>query len=241
MYDIHCHLLPGIDDGSPSLEYSLNMARFAVEHGTTHMVVTPHIHPGRYDNEKQSIEIAYQAFKLALKTSNIPLKIGMAAEVRVSAELLILFDQHKIPFLGKTDESVFMLLEMPHDQVPPGCEKLIDWLSERSCTAMIAHPERNKAIMHNTDLLKPLIQRGCLLQITAGSLVGQFGESAQKIAEEILLDGNVEVIASDSHNLTHRTPDISAGYQRAVELVGEIEARKLVIDNPRRITASQFE
>ena len=240
MYDIHCHLLPQIDDGSPSMEYSLDMARFAVEHGTTHMVVTPHIHPGRYDNDREGIAAVCQNFRQALSDADIPLVLGMAAEVRLSAEVMSLFQQHKIPFLGEAEGFTTLLLELPHDQVPPGSENLVDWLGERSCQAMIAHPERNKGIMRNPELLDRFIERGCLVQITAGSLVGKFGKQAQGIAEQLLLDGKVDVIASDSHNLTHRTPDLGAGFQRATELVGLLAATKLVIDNPRRITASQF-
>jgi protein-tyrosine phosphatase len=240
MYDIHCHLLPEIDDGSPSMEYSLDMASFAVKHGTTHMVVTPHIHPGRYDNEKQSITHAYQVFRKALSDAGIPLALGMAAEVRLSPEIMVLFQHQKIPFLGETNGSTVLLLELPHDQVPLGSENLVDWLGERSCRAMIAHPERNKGIMRKPELLNPFLKRGCLVQVTAGSLVGKFGERARSVAIQLLLDGNVDVIASDSHNLTHRTPDLSAGFQCARDLVGAAAAKKLVIDNPKKITASQF-
>jgi len=240
MYDIHCHLLPEIDDGSPSMEYSLDMARYAVEHGTTHMVVTPHIHPGRYDNDKSIIEKSCQQFKQAIADAGIELQLGMAAEVRISAEILILFEQHKIPFLGESDGVATLLLELPHNQVPLGAENFVDWLEQRSCKVVIAHPERNKEIMRNPQRLLPFLQRGCLLQVTAGSLVGKFGEVAQNIAEQLLLQGDIDVLASDSHNLVHRTPDLSEGYDRAKELIGEAEAIKLVMDNPMAIVGSQF-
>jgi len=240
MFDIHCHLLPEIDDGSPSIEYSLDMARYAVEHGTTHMVVTPHIHPSRFDNEKSNIAKCYQQLKQAITDVGIKLELGMAAEVRLSAEVLTLFQQQKLPFLGDEKGVTTLLLELPHNQVPPGSENLIDWLSQRSCRTMIAHPERNKEIMRNPQRLIPFLQRGCLIQVTAGSLAGKFGETVQKIAEQLLLQGDIDVIASDSHNLQHRTPDLSAGYHRAKELIGEEGARKLVMDNPMAIVWSQF-
>jgi protein-tyrosine phosphatase len=240
MYDIHCHLLPEIDDGSPDLAYSLEMARFAENHGTTHMVVTPHIHPGRYDNEKTIIEAMFIKFKQAVIDDGLKLQLGMAAEVRLSAEVLALFAGNKIPFLGTANGISTLLLELPHDQVPPGSENLVDWLEARKCRVMIAHPERNKEIMGNPDRLRPFLERGCLTQVTAGSLVGRFGEPAQTIAEQLLMQGKIDVLATDSHNLKHRTPDLSEGYRRAEELVGKEQALKLVIDNPKAIVASQF-
>ncbi len=240
MYDIHCHLLPGIDDGSPSLDYSIDMARFAVEHGTTHMVVTPHIHPGRYDNDLESISIVFEAFKNEIDRQNIPLKVGMSAEVRLSAELLLLFQQGKIPFYYKTEEKSIMLLELPHDQVPPGCEQLINWLLEHNCQPVIAHPERNKGIMREPRWLNTLKDQGCLAQLTAGSLVGGFGPAVQQIAEQFLQGGLIDIIASDAHNLTHRTPDLSPGYEKASQLVGEETAEQLFVANPKKITSGLF-
>jgi protein-tyrosine phosphatase len=240
VYDIHCHLLPEIDDGSPDLEYSLAMARFAEAHGTTHMVVTPHIHPGRYDNDKAIIETTFRRFKQAVVDDGLKLQLGMAAEIRLSAEVLTLFAQKRIPFLGEADGQSTLLLELPHDQVPAGSENLVDWLIARQCRVMIAHPERNKEIMRNPDRLRPFLDRNCLTQVTAGSLVGCFGEIAQNIAEQFLIAGKIDVLATDSHNLKHRTPDLSEGYRRAVELIGEEAATKLVVDNPRSIVASQF-
>ncbi|MDJ0833191.1 MAG: capsular biosynthesis protein [Gammaproteobacteria bacterium] len=240
MYDIHCHLLPAIDDGSPSLEYSLDMARFAAAHGTTHMVLTPHIHCGRYDNDSATIHSAFRLFTQAVLEHDIQLKLGMAAEVRLSAEVLGMFEQQRLPFLGEQDGMSILLLEFPHSHVPLGSENFIDWLDLRGCRPLIAHPERNKEIMRNPQRLQPLLSRGCLLQVTAGSLAGRFGPAALALAEQLLLEGKIDVIASDSHNLNHRTPDLTEGYEHARELVGDQQARKLVVDNPRRIVAAQF-
>ena len=204
------------------------------------MVVTPHIHPGRYDNDKAIIKKSFQKFKQAVIDDGLKIKLGMAAEFRLSAEALTLFTEGKIPFLGEANGISTLLLEMPHDQVPLGSEKLLDWLSIRQCRVMIAHPECNKEIMRNPEKLKPFLDRGCLTQVTAGSLVGRFGKTAQDIAEQLLIEGKVDVLATDSHNLKHRTPDLSEGYRRAVELIGEDAATKLVFDNPKAIVGSQF-
>lgn len=222
------------------METSLELARYAEAHGTTHMVMTPHIHPGRYDNDRAIIEKSWLELKQAVGEAGIQLQLGMAAEVRLSAEMLELFQQNRIPFLGESDGTTTLLLELPHDQVPPGSEKLIDWLSQRNCRTVIAHPERNKEIMRNPDRLDAFLHRNCLVQVTAGSLVGGFGQPAQTVAEQLILQGKVDILASDAHNLQHRPPDLSEAYQRASELIGQDQAIKLVVDNPRAIVASQF-
>jgi len=128
MYDIHCHLLPGIDDGAINLEQSLALARHAVADGVTHMVVTPHIQPGMYENNCASITRAFERFQAGLREHHIPLYIAMAAEVRLCPEILPMLDKGDIPLFEAIDGHKTMLLELPHSHVPPGTEQMINWL-----------------------------------------------------------------------------------------------------------------
>jgi len=240
MIDIHCHLLPGLDDGPDDLNSAVELARQAVEDGVTHSVVTPHIHPGRWDNSCAIIESSIDAFRQVLTLKNIPLSLRFSAEVRIGPEILPMLTAGDIPFLGLWKERRVLLLELPHSHVPPGTDKMVSWLIKRNILPMIAHPERNKDIMRNLDKLQPLIDLGCLFQMTAGSLVGQFGMSAQSCSEQILKKGIVTVLASDAHHIKRRPVNLSAGYSAAKDIVGEEAARKMVFDNPRMITASLF-
>lgn len=235
MIDLHNHILSGIDDGPAALSDSLNMARMAVDDGIQHIVATPHIHPGRYDNQISTIEPVLQNLQREIKNNNIPISLSLGAEVRISAEMLSMIPATKIPFIGTWLGKKVLLLELPHSHVLPGTEKLIYWLQNHNIIPMIAHPERNKEIMKNSDKLAPFIDTGCLIQITAMSITGEFGQSAQACATHILQRGWATVLATDSHNITHRPPILSQGLKAAADIVGADAAKKLVVDNPAHI------
>ena len=239
MIDLHCHMLPGIDDGPKTMAISLDMARYAVEQGIQRSVMTPHIQPGSYDNDIHSIRSAYQGFKQALEQAAIPLQIEMAAEVRVCAELPFLISQRKVPFLGKWQDMQVILLEFPHDHLPLGADKLINWLLDRNILPLIAHPERNQAIIRQPDMVRPFVEMGCLLQLTAGSITGLFGEDSQKCALFYLEQGLVTIIATDAHNLHKRQPNLKAARQFLLPNFGEECVNNMMSVNPARILAGQ--
>lgn len=241
MIDLHSHLLPGIDDGAPDLETALALARVAVQDGITHLVCTPHIHPGRYDNTPASITAARETLAAGLKAENIALQISAAAEVRFGMELMVGIGQGQIPFLGQWQGKQVLLLEFPHSEVPFGAERLTAWLLQRNIVPMIAHPERNKGIMRSPGKLKPFIDQGCLLQVTASSVAGGFGPAAEEVAHALLREGLVTILASDAHNLEHRPPILSEGLESAAQLVGASQAEQLVRHNPWQIAQSHFQ
>lgn len=241
MIDLHSHLLPGIDDGAPDLETALALARVAVQDGITHLVCTPHIHPGRYDNTPASIAAARETLVAGLKAENIALQISAAAEVRFGMELMVGIGQGQIPFLGEWQGKKVLLLEFPHSEVPFGAERLTSWLLQRNIVPMIAHPERNKGIMRSPSKLKPFLDQGCLLQVTASSVAGGFGPAAEEIAQALLQEGVVTILASDAHNLEHRPPILSEGLECAAQLIGESQAEQLVRGTPWQIAQSHFQ
>ena len=241
MIDLHNHLLPGIDDGAPDLETAVALARIAIDDGITHSVCTPHIHAGRYDNTPQRIRVALQGLREALAEEQIPLQLSYAAEVRIGPELLAALRQNALPFLGRWDGQDVLLLELPHSHVPVGSDNLTRWFRTQNILPMIAHPERNKGIMERPSRLRPFLEQGCLVQITAGSVSGHFGPRAQALAEDLLSQGQVTIMASDAHNLNHRPPILTEGRDAAARLVGDAAADRLVLDNPWRIAQGHFE
>jgi len=240
MIDLHCHLLPGIDDGPKDMDAALALARQAVDDGITHAIVTPHIHHGRWENSIAGIAEAVAEFRVALKTANIPLTLGAAGEVRIGPEILSMLPANELPFLGQFDGRRVLLLELPHSHIPPGTDKIIAWLLKQNVLPMIAHPERNKDVLRRFDKIQPLIELGCLFQVTAGSVCGQFGEAAQERAEQLLEQGVVTVLASDAHHVGRRPAILSAGRDAAALIVGETSAQALVYDTPLTLSARQF-
>lgn len=241
MIDLHCHLLPGIDDGASSLEESLALARIAVNNHITHAILTPHIHPGRYTNTRSSIQDVFNRFKAEIDKQKINLRLGFAAEVRLCPEIISMVEENQIPFYGDYQGQQIMLLELPPNQIPLGCEKLIQWLLDRNIRPMIAHPERNKAINNHFDKILPFVEMGCLFQITASSVAGLFGSRAEKSSIKFLEKEWVTVIASDAHHQEHRPPRLDHGRAAAAKIIGEVSAQQLVYDNPLAIAASQFQ
>ena len=240
MIDLHCHLFPGIDDGPRELDESIELAKLAIENGITHAVVTPHIIPGRYDNDLFSIRTAYQAFKQVLLENDINLNIGMAAEVRLGPEIFILFEEGRLPYLGKFEGRKVLLLEFPYDHIPPGSDKMIKWLFDRNIVPMIAHPERNRDILRKISKLQTFVDAGCLLQVTASSLVGNFGPESQKCVKTMLEKGWVTILASDAHNLHKRPPEIEPGRAVVEEILGKEASWKMVNDIPFEIASNHF-
>ncbi|MCH9698321.1 MAG: capsular biosynthesis protein [Gammaproteobacteria bacterium] len=235
MFDLHSHLLPGIDDGASTMPEAVEMARLAVLNGITHSVVTPHIHPGRYENDIRTISAVFDEFVEQLNRDDVPLTLGMAAEVRISMEMVEMLEQHRIPFLGELDGYSIILLEFPHEQIIPGSVTLVDMLINRQIRPLVAHPERNKDIIRNFEAVRPLVDAGCLLQVTAGSLEGRFGEPAQQRAIELLEHDWVYILASDAHNLRNRPPELEPGRRVAAKIIGEEESWRLVKQHPARI------
>jgi len=235
MIDLHCHFLPGIDDGAPTLADGLALAQAAVADGITYSVMTPHIHPGRYENTRSTIEKAFKDFRLALRQARVALHIGMAAEVRVSPDIVALLSRNEVPFLGELDGHRIILLEFPHTQITPGADKLIERLLKHNIRPLIAHPERNQDVIRDLSKIEPFIEMGCFLQITAGALLGHFGRAPQRRALQLLEFDVFKVLASDSHNLTGRRPALREGMEAAARVLGAQAAHDLVNRNPRMI------
>lgn len=240
MIDLHNHLIPAIDDGPADMPSALAMARLAVANGISHMVCTPHIHPGRYDNDAASIRRACAEFAAALAEAGIPLRVSAAAEVRFGDELLSGVFDGSIPFLGEWRGRQVLLLEFPHGGLPFAAERLTQWLLDNNIMPLLAHPERNKGLLLQPSKLKPFIEQGCLLQLTAGSLAGQFGEPVRRLAHALLEQGLVSIIASDAHNLQHRPPALQPGLEQAARVLGARNAERLVIDTPWQIAQHHF-
>ena len=239
MIDLHCHYLPGIDDGAQTLEESLELARAAVDAGITTAVMTPHVHPGRYENNSSSIGRLCAAFQRVLVHKQIPLTIRPGGEVRISADIIQMVEDDEIPFLGCADGYRIMLLEFPHSHLLLGADKLVKWLLARRIKPLIAHPERNKEVMRNVEKIAPFVQSGCLLQLTGGSVTGQFGKPAQDCARVLIERGWASVVATDAHNLKHRPPNLDEARAALVKMGGEALARELTLDTPLRLSGEE--
>ncbi|MGZ5165376.1 MAG: tyrosine-protein phosphatase [Burkholderiales bacterium] len=240
MIDLHCHLLPAVDDGPDTMEQAVAMACAAYDAGIQKAVVTPHLHLGRYENNLASIRKAANTFSAELKRRKIPLRISFAAEVRICPEITDLVENGTAPFVGELEGRKILLLEFPHSHIPAGSDKMVEWLLVHDVRPMIAHPERNKDVIRKFDKILPFVEMGCLMQVTAGSVAGRFGPAARQRANDLLEHGFVHVLASDAHNLDARRPELETGRVAAERIIGVEASWALVRDTPHALTRSRF-
>jgi len=232
MIDLHCHMLPGIDDGAPELETALAMARIAVADGITTTACTPHIYPGMYENTGAGIRAGVARLQAALDAAGIALRLTVGADAHLTPELAAKLRSGEAPTLGGTR---YFLLEPPHHVAPPRFEEFVFGLIAAGYVPLITHPERLTWIGDRYEIFCALVDRGAWMQITSGSLTGRFGEEARYWGERMLDEGRVHVLATDSHGVQRRPPLLAEGRDAAEKWVGAEEARHLVETRPAGI------
>jgi len=235
MIDLHCHYLPAVDDGAQSLDEAVALARAAVANGIRHAVLTPHVHPGRYENTFSSLVPHFEAFSDMLVALEVPLRVQLGGEVRLVPESLTLLEENELPHVGDWNGDKVVLLEFPPGQIPVGSLNAVAYLRARGVLPMLAHPERNKDVMRSWRKIEPFVKEGCLLQVTAASVCGVFGEAVRVTAERLLAAGWVSVVATDAHNLEHRPPMLAEARQVIAQRHGAEAALQLTEGNPGRI------
>lgn len=232
MIDLHCHLLPGIDDGAPDLSTSLAMARIAIADGITVTACTPHIHPGLYENTGPAICQAVAQLQAQLAEADVPLQLTHGADTHLTPDLITGLRQGRVPSLN---DSRYFLLEPPHHVEPPRLAETVFELLAADYVPVITHPERLSWIENRYATFIELARQGAWLQVTAGSLTGRFGAAARYWGERLLDEGWVRLLATDAHEATRRRPLLAEGRQAAERWVGVEEATHLVVTRPQGI------
>lgn len=230
--DLHCHLLPGIDDGPESWEVSLDMARAAVAEGIGTVVCTPHQLGKHSDNTGERIRPLVSELQDRLRAEEIPLRVLPGGDVRIEAELVSKVLQGEVVSLA--DRRRHVLLELPHDLYLP-LDRLLEDLSAAGLVGVLSHPERNRGLLRDPSVLRPLVEAGCLMQVTAGSVMGDFGGPAQQLAQSMIEQGLVHFLATDAHNTRSRPPSMRPAYERVCQWVGEEAAARLCAVHPARV------
>lgn len=235
MVDVHCHILFGVDDGARSLEEGVAMARRAAADGCRAMIATPHIRHERWWNS-DSAELGRRLDQLrAALGDEIDLHTGgeIACHGASFEEMLEGPEAGLVPSLAG---SRYLLLELDWQGVAdPAPEELTHEVAFVGWRPILAHPERVPWLMDDLGLLATLVRGGVALQITAGSLLGTLGPSAQQAAHLLLDRGWVHFVASDAHDLERRPPGLRAAAQTVEERWGRDTAQALFVDNPRAV------
>jgi len=218
MFDIHTHILHGIDDGATDLEQMLQMARDAVRQQITGVIATPHHANGDYWNPGERIRRLTDEANAALRAANIPLTIYPGQEVRIYSRLLEDLEERIVLTLN---DSRYLLLELPYSNIPHETADLIYELQLMGVVPIIAHPERNLEIARDSGRLLQLVRAGALAQVTSHSLTGHAGKKVKRIAYDLCKLRLIHFVASDAHNRSLRNFNLETAYQAVVDNLGD--------------------
>ncbi len=237
LVDVHCHILPGIDDGPADWTESLAMARLAVADGISTVVATPH-QLGSYGwNVGEAIRACCRHLQELLHQHGIPLRVLPGADVRIEPDLVGKIGAGEVVTLA--DHRRHVLLELPHEVYFP-LDRLLRDLHAAGLVGVLSHPERNQGILARPQVVESLVDAGCLVQVTAGSLAGTFGPRIKSFAEWMVVEGWVHFIATDAHGPKSRRPLLSRAFERVAEIAGQPKAWELCSGNPGRVVAGQM-
>jgi len=234
--DLHCHILPGIDDGAADMAVSVAMARAEVNQGVSVVACTPHILPGLYHNSGPAIRQAIAQLQGVLQQEGIPLRLVTGADVHVTPDFVGGLRSGRLLSIA---DSRYVLVEPPHHTAPPQLEDFFFNLVVAGYVPILTHPERLSWVPSHYEMIKRLVQGGVWMQLTAASFAGAFGRNALYWAERMLDDGCVHVLASDAHDAERRPPDLAAGREMVAKRVGAEEAQCLVLTRPMGILKDQ--
>ncbi|GCF93292.1 tyrosine protein phosphatase [Enterococcus florum] len=225
MIDLHCHILPGVDDGAQTMEDSLAMAEKAVSQGITHILCTPHHNNGKYDNPANEVIEKVDQLQSELDRHHITLTVLEGQEVRISGSLLEDIQHQEILFTDLDD--TYLLIEFPTGEVPAYSEVLFYNLLKEGHIPVIVHPERNAVFRKDPNQLIPFLEMGVLTQLTAPSIVGIFGKDIQKTAKDMLTHNMLHMVASDAHNLKHRSFYMKEAYEEIEKECGKAKVTEM--------------
>jgi protein-tyrosine phosphatase len=236
MIDLHCHILPGIDDGAADLAVSLEMAGALVADGVSVVACTPHILPGVYQNSGPQIRHATQQLQCILNQEGIPLRLVTGADNHLVPDFVEGLRSGRLLSLA---DSRYVLVEPPSHVLPVRLEDFFFSLMVAGYVPILTHPERLSWIKSNYAVVQRLVRAGVWMQITAGSLAGTFGRSARYWAERMLDEGCVHILCTDAHDTVRRPPNLGEGRHLAARRVGAREAEHLVVTRPRGVIENE--
>ena len=235
MIDIHHHCLPDVDDGPREWGEAVAMCRMAADEGIDTIVATPHVLRGRWRTAPTA--------ELEARINRLRDKVGPKPQLLLGSEYFFAHDVAEVLRAGNAivplAGSRYVLIELASNNVPPLLEQPLYRMQLEGWIPIIAHPERNIVFQAKPELLAPLIEIGARMQITAGSLTGEFGSAAQKAAEAWVTSGLVHFVATDAHNMTKRPPKAQAAIAALRAMAGDAVADALVQHNPAAVVENR--
>lgn len=232
MIDIHCHILPNVDDGSESLEESIAMAKIAESEGITRIVNTSHCHFDFKYKKGNELKLELEKFNQALKEENINIEVLLGNELYYTSDLIERFDE--LDFFSMNN-SKYILMEFSPINFPKNIEDVIYEIKIRGYIPIIAHAERYKQVQEDVNIVLDCIKEGALIQVNASSILGKNGENVEDTSKKLLDNNMVHFVATDAHSSNRRRPLIKDSYNYILKNYGKEVSEKLFIENPTAV------
>lgn len=229
--DIHSHVLPAVDDGSPSIEISLEMLRRASGERIGALVLTPHMKAGDGPEVEELHRVRFGELCQAVQEADLPVELHLGCEIAFRFNMLEVASWPS----GHLADGRYVLVDLPPGPLSPGLEQGFFELRSAGYRPILAHPERHRQLARDPEQIGHLREQDLLLQVNVGSLLGRFGARAKGIAELIVSRGWADFVASDGHDLEKRPLTQLAAREIVADLRGDAEVKRLFSDNPRQV------
>lgn len=234
--DIHCHALPGVDDGADSFAMGLDMLRRAADEGVDDVVLTPHFRSDDGPERSQVLQQRFAEFAAAVADEGVEVTVHLGAELGFRFGLARLAQSTSVARLAG---GPYVLVDLPPGPLSPGLEQAFFEIRTAGFRPVLAHPERHGDLAADPGRIEQLRAQDLLLQIDAGSLRGRFGRRAQAAAIRLAESGQADFVGSDGHDLEQRPLALRSAYEQVLELAGRDEAQRLFLHNPRQVLAGE--
>lgn len=237
MIDMHSHILPNIDDGSQSIEESIDMLREAKKAGFTDIVSTSHFMEEVYNTSKEERENLIKQLKERLQNENIDIKIYNAAETYISTNLNELIKEEKLPTINETR---YLLMELPMNNEIIYLHQIIQQLKENQIIPIIAHPERYSYVQKDIKILKSLIEEGVLFQANYGSIIGEYGKTAEKTVKKLFKNDMIHFLGTDTHRSKSIYNKMDIILKKLIKVIGKEKLEILSNINPQKVLKNEI-
>jgi protein-tyrosine phosphatase len=236
MFDLHSHIIQGIDDGAKDMEMSLAMLQMAAENGTKGIVATPHVIEGEWLPEWDRIVMECDILQKTAQESGINISIFPGGEIAIHLDILDIVTGAGAYCINS---GRYMLVELPANQIPSFTDNFFFSLQARGITPILAHPERHPALAKEPEILTEWIRRGILAQMNGTSITGEMGERVMATAEILLTNNMIHAIGSDAHRMHNRNTNLTLAAEKITAMIGVERANRLLVINPDSILHSR--
>ena len=233
MIDIHSHLIYGVDDGSRSLEESIDILKNLSINGVTDIILTPHfINETKYTSLKLDNAKKFKELQKEVKNQNININLYLGNEIYIDKNIFKLIEENKICTLNNTE---YVLVELPMSGVYSDYQDIINNLLNEGCKVILAHPERYDSFQKDYSKIDELLELGVLFQCNMDSIIGRYGMKAKKVMKQMLKDKKITFLGTDIHNSKEDYTFIEKSKKKMLKYISEDYLEDMLINNPKLI------